>query len=183
MKIYFLKLYIIILVFFLSFNWLFSQNKFEISGGVAIPELINLKFKYGNHFQIGGGIGIFQQTQIGSYFKPYLSQVFPISLDLYYNFLKSDRTGSYKWHLANGITYVNAPDPDDRRKYLYYNLRIGRIINFTKQTGLNLDLGTSIFEDWYIYTYRRYPNFGVSENRNEISFYPISGNISFFIKF
>jgi hypothetical protein len=181
-KIGILSMQVILLWLLFSNNQLFSQNRVEISGGIGFPEYFNLKIKYGVKFQIGAGAGIFPKTQYGSFLKPHLSQVIPVSFDFYYHFSRLKVTNKYKWYWNIGIIYLNVPY--EKEKELYYSSRIGRTIYLSELTGISIDLGFAFLENWRT---------ELSDHRNTASesfvrheFTPVpypSGCISYFVKF
>jgi hypothetical protein len=73
----------------------FSQSKSEISLGLAFPEMSNFKFKYGNDFQIGAGLG----------YLPVL-KFLTVTSDIYYHFpAKAKDLNPNTWYLNLGLTY------------------------------------------------------------------------------
>jgi len=145
------KIKIYILFLFIFPNILFSQNRIEISAGLSIPELLNLKIKYGNNFQICGSLG----------YMPYVS-FWAISGDIYYHFpSKSNEDKSRKWFLNTGFSYIPPSESfsSTSKKTLLMYSRIGRTFYSHKKTnlaGLSLELGI-MFQIWtnekYSYSY------------------------------
>jgi hypothetical protein len=136
------KIKIYILFLFIFPNILFSQNRVEISAGLSIPELLNLKIKYGNIFQIGGSLG----------YMPFVS-FWAISGDIDYHFpSKSNEDKSGKWFLNTGISYIPPSESfsSTSKKTLLMYSRIGRTFyshNKNDLNGLCLELGI-IFQIW-----------------------------------
>lgn len=168
------------MVVLLSDNLLLSQNRFELSGGFGMPEYINLKIKYGGRFKIGVGIGTFPETRSGNYFKPQTSRVTPLSVDFYYHYARSKDTDLFKWYLNSGITYLNVPS--EKEKNLAYCFKAGRTINFSKRTGINIDLGFLVLEYWRdeLIDHR---NSALGSNvHHEVNIPMPIGSLSFFVK-
>ena len=126
----------------LSESPVFSQSKYEISGGVGFPEMISLKFKYGKVIQIG----------LSQSIAPFNGNVpvGPTALEIYYHF-----AGKYKfnqpppWYLIGGFGYFWSQDGDiyddeDEGIPLCFYPRIGRHFNFSKSAGINFDAGAFI---------------------------------------
>jgi hypothetical protein len=135
-----IKIYVLFLLIFP--NYLFSQNKIEISAGLSIPELLNLKIKYGNNFQICGSVG----------YMPYIN-FWAFSSDIYYHLpSKSNEDKSRKWFLNTGFSYILPSESfsSSSKKTLLMYSRIGRTFYSHKKTylaGLRLDLGI-MFQIW-----------------------------------
>ncbi|MGD0342000.1 MAG: hypothetical protein ABSA76_09880 [Bacteroidales bacterium] len=132
---------------------LFSQGKFEISGGVGFPDMSNLKIRYGNNMQIGVSCGIFDPNQ----------EIFLLEIYLHYAG-KSKIIEQRPWYLLVALGF----EPSEYNWENQYGLlwRVGRSINFSKRMGLNLDVG-ALFPRPYNSQYPWWP----------------SGSISFFIRF
>jgi hypothetical protein len=135
-----IKVYFLFLLIFP--NYLFSQNRVEISAGIGIPELLNLKIKYGNYFQICGSLGYMPFINYGAF-----------SGDIYYHLpSKSSEDKSRKWFLNTGFSYIpssKAFSSTSKKTLLMYS-RIGRTFyshNKTYRDGLRLDLGI-MFQIW-----------------------------------
>jgi hypothetical protein len=136
------KIKIFILFLFIFPNFLFSQNRVEISAGLSIPELLNLKIKYGNNFQICGSLG----------YMPVIS-FWAFSGDIYYHFpSKSDEDKSRKWFLNTGFSYIPPSESfsSTSKKTLLMYSRIGKTFYSHKKNnlaGLRMDLGI-MFQIW-----------------------------------
>jgi hypothetical protein len=145
-------------IIILSVNQAFSQSKFETSGGFGWPDMLNLKIRYGNNFQIG----ISQSFWVSG---DYLGQT---SAEIYYHFGgKSKFTEQHPWYLFSGLGCLWGHDDDENDIYFYP--RVGRSFNLSKRTGINLDGGAF---------------FPLSKGLRDFLDSPIypSGSISFFIR-
>jgi hypothetical protein len=133
---------------------LFSQGKFEISGGFGFPDMQNLKIRYGNNMQIGASCGFFGGD---SFSAPSI-----IAIEIYLHFAgKSEIIKQRPWYLLVALYYVRE---DSGFMDPYFLLtRFGRTFNFSKRMGLNLDVGAFYPRDC---GYPRMP----------------SGSISFFVR-
>jgi hypothetical protein len=147
-------------------NQVFSQSKFEISGGFGWPDWTNLKIKYGKVLQIG----VSQSFQIESLYPDYKKKIYleTTAAEIYYHFGgKSRFTDQPPWYLFGGLGCLWGHDGDEND--IYFFPRLGRSINFSKKIGINLDAGIFLplskslrdFLDWTVYP---------------------SGSISFFIR-
>ena len=112
----------------------FSQGKFEIAGGIGIPELCNIGIRY----------EVFDQVIIGlSYgFGEYTTdQLRSLSGDFYYHFGGLSKfSNMHPWYGRIGINYFRAGETvkDD---YWDSYLRIGREFYFVRNFGISLDAG------------------------------------------
>ena len=118
-----------------------TGSKFELSGGLGGPELLNVKIKYGQNLQmgicIGGyiGHGLFRSDEIivqGSF-----------AAEISYHFSgKSKYVEQAPWYILGGLGYYDIPISG---LYGIYDIgfypRIGRTFNFSKKAGMNLDIG------------------------------------------
>jgi hypothetical protein len=175
MKRSILKLQILLLGLLLMNNPIFSQSKFELSGGFGIPELLNVKARYGHNLQVGASIGL-----LGP-FEWYGGNVWDWSCtaEILYHFAgKSKYTEQPTWYLSGGlgIHHLNLMCPFDYCYESYdisFNPRIGKTLNLSKKTGLNCDIGVflplSMSQDESLY------------NKLDFKVLP-SGSISFFIR-
>lgn len=168
------KIKIYILFLFISPNILFSQNRIEISAGLSIPELLNLKIKYGNNFQICGSLG----------YMPYIS-FWTFSGDIYYHFpSKSDEDKLRKWYFNTGLTYFPPSDSfsNTSKKTLIMYSRLGRSFHFNNTTGLNVDLGI-MFQIWTNDKYSYGPIGMGSPKTKDPAIIGPAVSISYFFKF
>ena len=154
---------ILFVILILTVNKAFPQGKFELSCGYGWPDLSNLKIKYGKNIQIGASQSFARLG--GDNPKIFL---WTTAAEIYYHFGgKSKFTEQPPWYLMGGLGCVWGRDGDDNTVYLYP--RLGRKINFSKRTGINLDAGAFI---------------PLSKELGDFMGFPIwpSGSISFFIR-
>jgi len=112
----------------------FSQRKSEITFGLAFPEMINVKIKYGTDFQVGAGLG----------FAPVISFL-TITGDMYYNFPKKpENTNPNNWYINLGGSFINIKQNGDDEKVLIFYSRLGRRLNFKNGRGINFDFGLGL---------------------------------------
>jgi len=125
---------IIILVFvLLSFTSLLAQrNNFYISTGAGLPELLNV------------GIGYrFEQIKIGltAGTKP-KDDVISLMLDGRFYFGEiSKLSQKAPWYLHFGFDFLKSKTITEKEKFLFNTIRIGREIYFSKNFGLDLNIG------------------------------------------
>ncbi len=134
----FVILFIIFAGFILPENPAFSQSKLELSGGLGAPEYIHTRIKYGQKVQLGICAGFIAGT-----FYTHAFFNGSISAEITWHFLgKSKFVDQTPWYILGGLGYYYLPMS---AKYGEYDVgffpRIGRTINFSKRTGINLDLG------------------------------------------
>lgn len=135
----------ILVLMFLVSNQITAQKKTEFAVGAGIPEAINFKFKYGINNKVGISAGIFPDIYYSSYDNKYYSTIYTtLSLDIYHYFKKQNDTIRSKWYCNSGISFW--PGSDEKSLFLY--LRFGRSINFSKKTGINIDLGLAPGIHW-----------------------------------
>ncbi len=154
---------------------LFSQGKFEVSGGLAFPEYLNIKLRYGGRFQVGAGFGMYSNQDLNKKFY---------SVDCYYHFAKSKTSDLYSWYLNSGLTYEPTNYTfDSEEKSLFYFFRSGRSFNFSKHMGIKLDIGFTFGNEWSIVYGRGPAMYGrVLSDTKEFRFYP-AGSFSYFFRF
>ena len=128
------------LIFLLPFILLigspvFSQSKIEADFGVGFMEGLSTKLKFGNNFQFGLCQG----------FAPGVSPFWLTGTELYYHFGKESKfAGQRTFYVMGGFsTTLFALGYDSFEKIATYS-RIGRTINFSAKTGLNVDFGIGI---------------------------------------
>ena len=121
-----------------SVNPGYSQGKIELSGGIGLPELFNLKLKYGQNTQIGVFTGFYP-------FKWYGDNVtdWSFGIEIMHHFIGNSKyVAQAPWYLSGSIGYH---DLSVINHYENYNIsfcpRIGRTINFSERIGTNLDIG------------------------------------------
>jgi hypothetical protein len=169
MKTYLLNYLGILILSVLLSNHLYSQSKFEISGGAGLPELLNIKIKYGLNFQIGTSIGFLQVEKVE--YRSY-------SIDFYGHFAgESKHINQRPWFLIFGLNYLidkgrpftyGGQTYDDKdSRYLNICTGIGRTFNLSPKIGIAINIGLV-------------PDFMLPE----FYFYLLpSAGISFFIRF
>lgn len=112
-----------------------GQEKLNISGGLGLPELINIGFRYQlEQVQIGFSIGAI----------PYGSGEYSVSFsgDLYYHFLGSSELSKRKpWYGRIGLNYFRDETEIVIDRYLYLTTRLGREFNFSRKFGIAIDIG------------------------------------------
>jgi hypothetical protein len=126
----------------LSATRAFPQGKFEISGGCGIPELSNLKLKFGQNIQVGACLHYWHYSRAGI-FSAYND--WSCAAEVTYHFSgKSKYVDQPTWYLLGGLGYYHIDYlidwPYDNCDISFYP-RIGRTLNFSKRTGINMDLG------------------------------------------
>jgi hypothetical protein len=118
----------------------FSQSRFEISGGYGLPEVINLKVKYGQNFQIGLSQGCKKSN------SPENGLMGSTSLEIYCHFGTNSKYISQRvWYLLAGLNgyynyYDNSYGYSSGSGFLFY-IRFGRTINLSQRIGFTIDLG------------------------------------------
>lgn len=121
-----------------SCNPVHSQSKFELSGGIGLPELCNLKLRYGQNTQIGVSIGLYPFKWFGDNVVDW-----SCAAEISYHFSgKSKYVEQATWYILGGLAFH---DLGMMNTYENYDIdiypRIGRTLNFSKKSGINLDLG------------------------------------------
>lgn len=148
-----LKISAFILICILQFNsHLYSQSKVEADLGAGLFEGISLKLKYGSNFQIALCQGYAQ------------SSFWMTGIEGYYHFAGVSK------HLEQRTFYVMmgfsstlfAGGYDSFEKIVSYS-RLGKTFNFSKKSGLNIDVGAGILsaDDIDGYHSSMVPTFGV----------------------
>jgi hypothetical protein len=151
---------------FLCDNTVFSQGKFELSGGMGWPEMTNLKIKYGKIIQVG----ICQTLMVQSLYPDYTKKIHleATAAELYYHFgSKPKFTAQPPWYVFGGLGCLWGHDGDETEIYFYP--RIGRSVNFSKRIGINIDAGAFL---------------PISKGARDFFDSPVypSGSISFFVR-
>ena len=169
------KQIIFFFIILFSNSLLFSQGKFEVSGGFGLPEYFNIKLKFGGKFQAGASFGNYQDQSSNKLF---------VSADCYYNFAKSKKTDLNTWYINIGVTYEPTNYSfNSEEKSLFFYSRSGRSFNFTKHMGIKLDLGFMLGDEWTIVSGMGPAMHGkVLSDTKDFHFYP-AGSISYFIRF
>ena len=116
----------------------FSQGKFELSGGVGIPELINMKINYGQDIQAGASVGFLTIEWFGETVVDWT-----VSAEILYHFAgKSKFVEQPTWYISGELGYFDLGIIDPYEGYdIAFCPRIGRTINFSKTTGIKIDAG------------------------------------------
>ena len=148
-----MKIPVLLLFCFLLFNNLvYSQNKVEADIGVGLFEGISLKVKYGNNAQIALCQGFAQRS------------FWMTGVEGYYHFAGlSKHVDQRTFYVLVGISAtLFASGYDSFEKIILYS-RIGKTINFSKKSGLNLDVGAGILwaDDIDGYHSSMVPTFGI----------------------
>jgi hypothetical protein len=161
---------ILFVMLILSAAQAFPQGKFEISGGLGLPELTNIKLKYGQNIQVGACLHYWHYSQ-GGIFSAYND--WSCAAELTYHFSGGSKyIDQPTWYLLGALGYYHIDYlidwPYDYCALSFYP-RIGRTINFSKRTGLNMDLGLFI------------PLSASTGNPYKLRILP-SGSISFFVR-
>jgi hypothetical protein len=144
-----------------------AQGKHEVSFGFGVPEFANIRYKIGGKFQAGICAGIVP----GIFMPDGKVEDWMIAAEFYYHFQGERKPKELPvWYLSWGLGYYHVPWVNRYGSYdLGINPRIGRTINFSKKTGINLDLGFLL------------PVSAINDESFE--FMPLlSGNISFFVR-
>jgi hypothetical protein len=150
----------------LSDNPIKAQGKLELSGGLGMPELFNLKMKYGKDVQIGASVGIlpfewFNKTVVD----------WSCTAEITYHFFgKSKYIEQAPWYISGGIGFFDLGVMNSYESYnISFNPRIGRTLNFSERMGSNMDIGLFL------------PLSGQKDYPSDFMLLP-SGSISFFIR-
>jgi hypothetical protein len=145
----------------------FSQGKFELSGGVGIPELINMKLNYGQNIQVGASMGFLPMEWFGETVVDWT-----FSTEISYHFAgKSKFVEQPTWYISGELGYFDLGIMEPYEGYdIAFCPRIGRTINFSKKTGVKIDAGVFL-------------PLSKSSTYNTYDFKVLfSGNIGFFIR-
>jgi hypothetical protein len=148
----------------------FSQSKFEISGGLSVPEILNIKLKYGHNFKVGASVHYWYYSA-GGIFSEYNDWSCALEASYYFS-MKSEDSEQPAWYLLGGLGYYHIDYlidwPYDNYGLCFYP-RIGKVINFSGRTGINMDIGMFL------------PFTASSGNPYKFKVLP-SGSIGFFIR-
>ena len=98
-----------------------------------MPELIHVGFhKQLYQTQIGFSIGLI----------PDKKSILTVSGNVYYHFGGTSRLSNRRpWYVRFGLTYFREEDEYAVDKYGFISLRIGRDLNITKKTGIDINAG------------------------------------------
>jgi len=122
---------------FCSSNQLIGQEKVNISTGIGIPEFLNVNLRFQQkQTQIGIGFGIIPLKD---------ESLISVFSDVYCHFGGfSELSDKRPWYGRIGLGYVREETVNFIDKIVYLNLRIGRVFNFSKKLGIELDAGPAI---------------------------------------
>jgi hypothetical protein len=157
---------ILVAGFILSNNKIYSQDKLELSGGVGMPDLLNLKIKYGQNIQVGASIGIYAFEWFGNNVVDWAG----IAQITYHFSGKSKYVEQKTWYVSGGLGFFDLGVIDPYEQYdIGFIPGIGRTINFSKKIGINYSIGLFL------------PLSASKGSSYDFKLLP-SGNISFFIR-
>lgn len=115
-----------------------AQGKLELSGGFGMPELIDLKMKYGQNVQIGACVGIFPFR----WFNDIVVDWSCIAEITYHFSGNSKYVEQPTWYVSGGLGFFDLGVNDIYESYnISFNPRVGRTLNFSKKSGINIDVG------------------------------------------
>jgi len=132
MKIRDFKFLILLILALLGSNS-YSQEKINVSAGIALPELLNAGLRYQ-----------FRQAQWGLYagVNPGNANEIAVSTDLSLHFGKIPKFSPRKvGYVKFGITYLREESDFSSAKSTLLTGRIGRDINLSRKFGLGIDGG------------------------------------------
>ena len=115
-----------------------SQEKFDVSTGFGIFELVNIGARYQptEKAQFGLKVGTFPSKN---------EKLISISGDVYYHFAGVSKLSNQPpWYGKLGLDYLRDETKSVIDKYLFLTIRIGRDINFTNRLGMKLDAGLDL---------------------------------------
>ena len=111
-----------------------KQEKFNITGGIGLMELINL----GGRFQ-------FDQTELGFSIGTFPAQDesnLSLQTNLLYHFAGSSNFSIRRpWYLRGGLTYSRFDSDYSEDKLFSLDGRIGRDFNISEKFGVQIDIG------------------------------------------
>jgi hypothetical protein len=116
----------------------FSQSKPEVSVGAGMPELVNMKFRFGNNTQLGMSAGFITFAFIDDD-----AVNWSLAIEGVHHYAGSSKYSELKtWYLMLGAGYYQF---DVVRHYDNFDLaiypRLGKKCYFSKKSGVNLDAG------------------------------------------
>lgn len=116
----------------------FSQERFNLSLGIGVPEFIHIGGRYQfNQCQLGLGMGLIPATD---------ESLISVTSDFYYHFAGTSSLSQRRlWFARTGLVFIRDNYETAIDDYLYLNLRLGRDINLNRKMGLALDAG-AIFQ-------------------------------------
>ena len=121
-------------------NQLFGQKNVNISIGIGNPEFINtsVRYQFPERVQVGLGFGFFPVKEGSSTCYSGIT---------YFHFGKLPQLSSLRpWYLRISLDYwrdkgVKGNGDSYNDKYLYGDLRIGRVLNISYRFGIEVDAG------------------------------------------
>lgn len=128
----------LLILYLYNVHGVYGQEKFNLTTGIGLPELINIGMKYQvNQSQIGLSVGSFP---VGSN-----ENIISISTDYYYHFGGLSELNKVRpWYAKVGLNYLRDETETIIDKYVFLNTRIGRDFNISKKIGIQLDIGLLI---------------------------------------
>ena len=107
-----------------------------------MPEFINLKVKYGQNIQVAGSVGFFYMP----WGNPWN---WSTTAEIIFHFAgESKYVEQPPWYLLFGLTYYEGFDMGFFGDYGEYDFgffpRIGKTFNFSKRSGVNIDIGVNL---------------------------------------
>lgn len=129
----FRNLIIIALVLFGSSNKVFGQEKINLSGGIGLPDLLNVGVRYQlNQSQFGISSGIY-------------GEAIALTGDYYQHLLGTSKFSKRRpFYTRVGLTYIRDEDDIFLDQYLFLVLRVGRDFNLSKNFGIQFDVGVPL---------------------------------------
>lgn len=126
-----------------------SQERFAVSAGFGMPELVylSLSVPLADQLQlsasVGSGFGMaYIESDDGSKEK---ARAFALGLSAFYHFAgQSAHTQLKPWYVRTGLNYLRLDEQEAISKYTTADMRLGRAFNFSPRFGLELDAGLSI---------------------------------------
>lgn len=128
----FLLVFISAISFFVG-NSMYAQERFNLTAGFGVPELINIGLKY----------QLDEQSQLGLTAGTEFNMI-ALSGDLYFHFAGSSKF-SYRrpWYGRAGLTYWRNDDEFATETWLWLSPRIGRDLNISERWGIAIDAGVA----------------------------------------
>lgn len=133
-KINFFCLLIAILTFSLSNgNSAYAQERVNLTGGIGIPELINVGLRY----------QLDEQSQLGLSVGTDLIML-ALSGDVFYHFAgSSDYSWRRPWYGRAGLAYWRNDNEFSTETWLWFSPRVGRDFNISGRWGISVDAGVA----------------------------------------
>jgi hypothetical protein len=140
-----IKSLMIVMLFWHCQISLYSQSKLEASLGGGIPELFNIKIRYGQNFQVAASVGYYAMNWFGSTVYDW-----SYTIECLYHFSGvSKHVDLHTWYISGALGFYDfelmtafgmAYDNFD----IGFNPRVGKTFYFSEMFGVNLDLGIFI---------------------------------------